>query len=402
MHPEAGGASGNGGTGGQGGDHGAPSSTYPAFTPDVPTIVSEGGPVLSNMRLVTVTWPGDENAAVFEAFGDAIGSSSYWRQINSEYGVGGVQSGAENHVRLTSAPPAAMTDGQIRSFLGTQIGASPSALPPPTSQTLYALYLSKQTTLMYGNIDACMAGVGGYHNETTANGVRFAYAVLPQCPIFGYGNVLMSASHELNEAATDPFPGTNPAYDSFDADHLAYSYFNQQQEEVGDACEFFPSSFYMETDPSFSYYIQRQWSNASARAGHNPCVPAVAQAYFNLTVFPEQLDTLAVAGQQTKGFKAMIGQPRTFQVGFFSDRATARPWSIQANVPTTIPIQNRGGMDVANGTADVVIDKTSGVNGEKAYVTVTPKTWNASGMIYLELVSTYGASHYLPLLIGKM
>src|SRR5262249_25098132 len=38
-----------------GGDHGAPSNTYPAFTPDKPTIINNGGLVLTQPKIVTIS-----------------------------------------------------------------------------------------------------------------------------------------------------------------------------------------------------------------------------------------------------------------------------------------------------------------------------------------------------------
>src|SRR5262249_6699939 len=61
---------------------------YPAFLPNVPTVISHGGPTLKNPRIVTVTWDGDVNREVYERFGDEIGKTQYWRDNTSEYGVG--------------------------------------------------------------------------------------------------------------------------------------------------------------------------------------------------------------------------------------------------------------------------------------------------------------------------
>src|SRR5262245_33601608 len=52
-------------------DHGAPSDTYPAFKADVPQLRNNGGPILKNPKIVTVTWPDDTLAADLEKFGDA-------------------------------------------------------------------------------------------------------------------------------------------------------------------------------------------------------------------------------------------------------------------------------------------------------------------------------------------
>src|SRR5262249_5791407 len=147
--------------------------------------------------------------------------------------------------------------------------------------------------------------------------------------------------------------------------------------------------------------------NASAHGGHNPCVPVPSGAFFNVTPFPADQDTIMVnlraigAGNHaTKGFKGQLMTPRTFAVGFYSDADTGGPWTLSASVQTSLfPTI---GSTFSNATADIAIDKTMGQNGEKAYITVTPKTFNSMGVIYIELVSQLGtAKHYMPILIGQ-
>jgi len=56
-------------------DHGAPSTTYPAFTPAMGQIANNGGATLPHPVIVTVTWDGDEKADDLETLGDTIGAS---------------------------------------------------------------------------------------------------------------------------------------------------------------------------------------------------------------------------------------------------------------------------------------------------------------------------------------
>src|SRR3954468_6794254 len=60
-------------------DHGAPSTTYPAFTPNAPQLLDKGGKILTNPVAVTIAWNDSPNAAVFEGLVDTIGASAYWR-----------------------------------------------------------------------------------------------------------------------------------------------------------------------------------------------------------------------------------------------------------------------------------------------------------------------------------
>jgi hypothetical protein len=386
-------------------DHGAPSTMYPAFQPDMATITNNGGPVLSAMQIVTITWTSDTNAATYEAYGDGIGASQYWHQINAEYGVGPAVSGAANHVHISTMPPTSMTDANIQTLIQTSVADATLNWPQPNHQILYAVYLPNGTDLDLGG-SACSQGIGGYHDQITAGGMGVSYAVLPNCS-GRVNSVLSAASHEFNEAATDPLPQSHPSWVGFDNDHISFEFFQELQDETGDACEFFRSSFYTDMETMFNYPVQRQWSNASARAGHNPCVPVPSGAFFNVTPFPADEDSIMVnlraigAGNHaTKGFKGTLMTPRTFAVGFYSDADTGGPWTLSSTIATSL--FSSIGSSVTNGTADVSIDKTSGQNGEKAYITVTPKTFNSMGVIYIELVSTLGtAKHYMPILIGQ-
>lgn len=393
-----------------------PSGTYPAFPVDAPQIVNVGGSVLSAPVIVTITWSSDPDAAKYNAFGDAIGASKYWHTINGEYQVGAATSGVANHVSITTPAPQSMSDQDLVHLV--QNNAGKNGWPAPTANTLYAVYMPPGTGLMFGGAadaggqDACAQGVGGYHDQATAGGVNFSYAIMPHCSMFTADDVITSASHEFNEAATDPFPSSGPAWVGFDTAHLGWEFFNQFQDELGDACENYSSAYYTETEPGFMFPVQRQWSNKSAQEGHDPCVPLMNEPYYSVTTFPAHEDTITVdltptgygSKTQTKGFKATLHQPVTIPIGYFSDQPTGGPWTISATVDAMWGVTDQNGNKIANGTATVTIDKTSGVNGDTANVTVTPTAFSSLGIVYLYITSTLPgtqAHHYLPILVGQ-
>ena len=255
---------------------------------DVAQIVDNGGPVTKSPVVVTITWSTDPDAATYNTMGDAIGPSPYWKAVNSEYGVGASTSGTPNHISITTAAPASFADSDLDTLVDTNVGA---AWPASTADTIYAVYLPPGSTLTFGGQDACSAGVGGYHTESNKN--NYVYAIMPHCSGFAAADVQLSASHELNEAATDPHPSTNAAWVGFDNDHLAFEFFNQFQDELGDACELYVEA----TDPTdfTPYTVQRQWSNASAAAGSHWCVPALKEPFYNTTFLPTtNLDSISV------------------------------------------------------------------------------------------------------------
>jgi hypothetical protein len=390
-------------------DHGQPSTTYPAFKVDGATLVNNGGDVLKTPIIVTVTWDTDPLADQLEAFGDAIGGTDYWKAVTSEYGITSTTSGAANHIRIpvtTASPlPTAMSDTDLDTFVANNAGVPANSMwPAPTDQTIYILYLHPSTSLQFNGQDACQAGIGGYHQDTQVNGQPVAYAIVPRCThgtTSAFDETTESASHELGEASLDPHPNANAGIVGFDDNHLAYEFFQQFQSENGDACEFFKDSFYKEADP-FSYMVQRQWSNASSLAGHNPCVPAPAGAYFNVT--PLALDTVTVDLSRlgastmfmTKGMHIKPGETKTFPVGLFSDGPTNGPWSIRVTESSPFGPAKTSHLKAS-------IDRTMGQNGDIAYVTVAVSTAGTTKSEFITVVSSNSSTtHYMPILIGSM
>ena len=126
-------------------DHGQPSTTFPAFPPDAPQVITSGGAVLTAPVLVTVTWPDDANADTFEQLADEMGASTYWQATVSEYGVGAAKSAAADHVRMTKSLGASIVSADIEKIVTSNVGSSTSGWPKYTDQTIYTLYLPSTT-----------------------------------------------------------------------------------------------------------------------------------------------------------------------------------------------------------------------------------------------------------------
>ncbi|MDB5216125.1 MAG: hypothetical protein JWO86_4052 [Myxococcaceae bacterium] len=387
-------------------DHGAVSTKYPAFTPAMGQLRSNGGSVLKNPVIVSVTWPGDTRVADLEMLGDTVGAGAYWKAVTSEYGSLAAISGTDNHLHLPDAAPTSISDTALATLVQTSLGKTDgTAWPvPATGDPVYILYLPETTDLILQGQSACAQGVGGYHDNVTVNGRNFAYAIVPSCSDFAA--VTLSASHELAEAATDPYPHARPAWSGFRDTDLAWDMFQQFQSENGDACEFYRDSELAPGESDVMFTVQRQWSNQSGKAGHDPCVPAFKNTvYFNATPIKLEdinADLSTLVGdpkgtdiQPTKGFKVKVGETRQIPIGFYSDGPMAA-WTIKAIA---------GGIAGGHGSAsslDLALDVTSGQNGEMAYLSVTV---NAAGKTNTELVTIVsqhaGTSHYMPILIGN-
>jgi hypothetical protein len=417
--------------------YGDASTTYPAFTPDVPLLQSQGGATLASPRFVTVTWPGEPNAAALESFGDDLGPSAYWALTTQEYGVGPGSSGPGAHVRLTEQPINAWSDTALAAWVSDHAANySTYGFPAPDGNTVYTLYLSTSTSITVQGTDGCQQGIGGYHSSVVVGGTDVAYAVILQCNGAALDQATSSASHELVEAATDPHPNDIQGYYGFDSDHLAWDIFQQFQDEVADACEFYygaSGSFYTATLPvieyadagtdgsdggagfdagsllvpdagTASFSVQRTWSNASATAGHDPYVPVAAGPYYSVTPLnleAIQLNLSGIGGSsnaKTLGYYIPVGTTRTFAVGYHSDGPTSGPWTLTAREGNPL----LGGAQTSHLT--ISIDNGTGQNGDVAYITVTVNAVDAS--MHGELLSIMsrlagGARTFVPILIGN-
>jgi hypothetical protein len=417
-----------------GGDDGSTSGTYPAFPVDAPQIAKNQGAVLTTPVVVTVTWPGDSSASTWEAFGDGLGASSYWSATTKEYGVGAATSGASNHVRMTQ-PLGSLSYYDLQNFVIATVtaaeadGGAPGALdggspnppwPVPTKdtkgnvQTIYSLFIPSSATVTDpgSGMSFCTEGGLGYHDAVQVNGVPVAYAVNLECPGEPDDGIEETAAHECVEAATNPYSTTtNLGYVNFDTNHIAWDLYTGLlgSDELADACQNWQDSYFQETG-SFPYWVQRSWSNASAMAGHDPCVPAPSTPYQGMTLFPSQESTVKLnlasigAGMvNTLGFGVTVGQPTTFQVGFYSDASTG-PWTITYDFPASTQLFSTSGAPIGNGKATVAIDQTSGQNGDKANVTVTVTTKGTAGFHVMAITwdpptMTGFLPHYLPLVL---
>lgn len=374
----------------------------PAFTPEMPRIMNDGGAILSAPQIVTITWSTDTNANTLNAFGDEIGSSDYWKPV-SEYGVGAATSGTANHVSITDAPAATMTEDQIDTFISEHVEAAPgNGWPANSAQTEYVLYTPESMKVTSSGKNDCES-TDGYHDETTSkSNAHIVYAViLESC--HGTSDVVAfsteTASHEMIESATDPHVQSDLAWTGFDSDHLAWDVWQEQQDEVADACEYFPDADYTEVAP-FAYSVQRYWSNASAAGGHNPCLRVPAQSYFNTTpldVAPIAITLDGVTGSSsTKGFEIAPGTTKTIQFGFYAD-GTSDDWSVQF-------VEGDGFTAPTTPRLTITTDKTAGNNGDIANVSITvaSATSGAKTGIMMTAISTRGSEpiHYMPVFIG--
>jgi hypothetical protein len=383
-------------------------SSYPAFAPSDPRLVSLGGPTLIHPKIVTVTWDGDGARGDYEAFGAGLGSSPYWATLH-QFGIGDIVDGGRAHVTT----PFDFTVDTLDAFVQANVSGAPqSGWPAYTPGTVYVLYVPLGATFTSGGFDYC-GGVGfGYHTTTNPAGAAAATSVpyVVACGVSFGAFATSFATSELSGAVTNPFPLASPGIAGFDSDHAAFAVYESFQSEVGIACGFYEQNTV--PPPPFDFILAPLWSNLASAAGTQPCTPEVpGDVYYNTTTFPGELEDIdvdlsatGVLGKvKTKGIKIPVGSSKTITTGFYSDQPTA-DWVVTPLALSTLPVFDASGNPIPNGSVDVSIDHPRGHNGHSARLTVTLNAVSpVVGATYIELRSGYvelGEMHVLPLFIA--
>lgn len=337
-----------------------------AFTPAAHTaapqvVNADGGSVLAKPKVMTITYAGDPQAIAVDKLVAALGASSYWSATTSEYGVGVLT--ALSPVHLPEVAPASIDDSTIvASLKANTTGASP-AWGPADPSTIYLFVFPEGTIVQAGG--ACCDTYDGYHGDATIGVKEIPYAVVCECAGFdGPGipvveSTTVAVSHELIEAATDPFVQSTPAFSQTDDPDAIWTLVTGG--EVADMCTYNTNTYVKPADVGF--VVQRSWSNAAAKAGHNPCVPADPVPYFNaVPVLPDNVTLQYFGAWHTKGIKIPLGQSADVEIDLFSDAPTAVPWTLQAWDASEF----NGGPKLLSFTWDA----TSGQNGDKRKLTI--------------------------------
>lgn len=386
--------------GGQG--IGEPTDVYPAPHSPAPTVTSpSGGQVLAAPRVYPVFFAGDTPGTVNSLidFYAKIGPSAYWTTTVAEYGVGPLSSGTP--IQLAETAPSTITFEEIDAWVTEKLNSNDPAFAAVDESSMLAINYPAGVTVDLGGSPSC-GGWGGYHENVildAAHGNKgVSYLVIPRCQQSGESQLdttTGTAAHELIEAATDPLPLLVPAYASLDAEH-AYWHEVAGGSEIADMCATLQGSFYK--DPEIGYVVQRTWSNQAAAAGHDPCIPAPGgQAYFNSAPV---LDDIIKYDPQTgdppvdvKGVHIPVGASKIVEIDLFSD-ADVGPWTVKAMDADTL--------FGAQATLQLALDATSGQNGQKLHLEITPTKANQSKYETFVLISERGGQqHFWVGLVGN-
>ena len=194
-----------------------------------------GGPVLANVKVVTVFWgSGVEATKDVNQFYSDITVSPYFDWL-TEYNTPTqkIGHGSLAGSYVDASPPGGTTidDSQVQAEIGNLIAQG--KVPPNDGNTIYMVHFPPGVSITMGGSSSCSTFCA-YHGSFTAGGKSAFYGVLPDlggacdggC---GGGSKLQNttsvASHELIEAVTDADVG---------AGNLAW--YDDSFGEIGDIC----------------------------------------------------------------------------------------------------------------------------------------------------------------------
>jgi hypothetical protein len=293
----------------------------------IPQVVNSGGPVLPAPIVQPIFFGSAADTPTtqpyVEAFLAQLEPSLYWQTVGEEYGVGKMT--VMPSIVSTDAVPT--SDADLATYLSTQLDGTHAGWPmADVTSTIYMVQLPQGQAFS----GACTS-FAGYHSEAAdSSATGFSYAVIANCGASGgsasaLDEVTVTISHELIEASTDPKVVTNPAWESTDSDQLAWS--REAGAEVGDMCEWTPSA--QQPDVDGAYMVQRIWSNKSALAGHDPCVPVLDTPYFNAapTIGDTSLSTRN-GSIMVQGLTIATGATQDITFTLFSDAPVAADWDV--------------------------------------------------------------------------
>jgi hypothetical protein len=236
---------------------GQPTAEVAAAAPAaLPKLTYRNGPLLTAVEVFTIFWgpawqQGAQGAMVAQInqFFDFILTSPLIAQL-AEYSVPGKQIGKGKRTgTLTTTTPKlghSLSDTAIQHMLQTEISSNP-AVPHPTPNTLYFVYLPPGVRVVQGGSASCQAFCG-YHSDISG---QIFYAAMPYPGCAGclgglspLDALTSTSSHELCEAITDAIPGRG--------------WYDDANGEIGDICAW-------KTKKVGQYTVQLEWSNQGNR-----------------------------------------------------------------------------------------------------------------------------------------
>jgi hypothetical protein len=374
-----------------------PPPAYPAVAPSMPQVQNAGGTVLATPRVVPVFFPGEADAAAITDAIERYAASSEWTAATAQYGVGPAAVAAA--VEPADPLPDGLTTPALGAWIASRldgthpewgradqatIASSIYVVYPPYGATVYAPQQDPADPLAPSLCGPHPWDPMAWHWQTTpapGPNVPVVFAVVGHCTFDATSvqdRVTAATSHELIEAATDPLFVTSPAYARVDDEHAFWMELTGGG-ELADLCAQDAADLVRPID--VGYTVQRTWSNAAAAAGHDPCVPSRAGAYFNVSADAPDVFYDPYAGLAVSGVAIAPGQSRTIDLRLYSDAPTGA-WQVAAVDPNAAA----GGATLLRMT----LDRDTGKNGDVLHLTISPQFRGREATALYEVDSTLG------------
>jgi hypothetical protein len=328
-----------------------------ASHPPYPQLPKLGTAVISNMRLVTVTVPGDPLAAGYNAFGDFLVQSTWLKALASEYGLGTTFTNTNVSGDATIGSGGSVTADGMKTYIADAIAGKGLAA---NDHTIYMLYLPEGVG---ESTDPTCQQFGGYHdafNGTTIDGWAFAQ----HCQTPGLSKLqwmTSAASHEIIEAATDSVPGTGWSFPTTSTPWTQTAW-ALLLSEVADLC--------VNTQTIDSGNVMtRVWSNAGAKTQGDPCGPPLKDPFYNASV-PKDWYPITSGGTVTipiTGYSTARVEDWALQASVV--KSTETGWTGTVSSPTTIKAGGQTVATINNGRA-ATLTVTAPVVAKGSYASV--------------------------------
>jgi hypothetical protein len=271
-----------GGTGSTTGTGGSTSSngTSTGGNDQWPLVPYGNGGVIASPNLVFMTYADDPNQSDLEKYGVWIADGGYLPLVAEQYGVG---NGTVQFVSLTDEPPTSLSilDNPFPAYLDNHFSSDPN-MPPYAPNNLYVLMLPAD----WADASLFCEFSAGFHMYYSSNaGNTPLYAVIANCNSEPVTSIEAVISHEIVEAATDPFT-TGWVFGSPTEPWFYLS------GELADMCE--SNSIVYSSGPFIGQLI---WSNEAAADGGIPCQPWPASRTYLSILAPTDMASAPPGGE---------------------------------------------------------------------------------------------------------
>jgi hypothetical protein len=257
-----------------------PPTDHPPFL----KMTYHGGPILPEPETFTVAWRADATlAARVERFTSWMLGSPFMTLTMGELGVGNGRS--MGVLLLEEEPPAKLSEAGLAPIVQRLIADHHIAV---NANTLFSFVINRKTSVELSGARGCY-DFGGFHTEVPLVGTRATaqtnnvpVAVNLQCDAT-FDSLTSVISHEISEAATDPYPYFRPAwlYDDFGAP------LGGENADLCTGIDYVERVVFPDGSQE-SYVLNPNWTNWAAELGTvDPCQPTQAgRTFFNVALEP--------------------------------------------------------------------------------------------------------------------